>query len=321
VRKTVLFLALLTAAALAAEAADTDPAALRQQVRSWRQSHEKDIVRELTELVALRNVASDPADIQRNADLLVEMLRKRGFAARLLTVEGAPPAVYGELPAPPTGNRPLRTIVFYAHYDGQPAVASDWGGGDPWHAVLRTGQQGAPSTREVDLATASALDPEWRLYGRSASDDKGPIVEMLAALDALKAAGVPPGVRLKVFLEGEEEAGSPHLSEILAAYRGLLAADAWLLADGPVHPSRRMQVVFGARGVTGVEITAYGPARALHSGHYGNWAPNPAAMLVDLLAALRAPDGRIRIPGFGADVRPLTASARQWRPCPRSRRT
>jgi acetylornithine deacetylase/succinyl-diaminopimelate desuccinylase-like protein len=279
---------------------------LRNQVRSWRAAHEKEIVVELAGLLALRNVASDREDIRRNADHLMGMLRQRGFETRLLTAGTpgeTPPAVFGELLTP--GAR--RTVVFYAHYDGQPAKAADWDG-DPWTPVLRTGIRG-PGTKDVDLASVKApLDPEWRLYARSASDDKGPIVAMLAALDALKAAGVRPSVNIKVFLEGEEEAGSAHLPAILKAHQDVLKADAWILGDGPVHQTRRMQVVFGARGVTGVEMTVYGPNRALHSGHYGNWAPNPAALLVDLLAGLRGPDGDIRIAGFQDDVRPLTPS-------------
>lgn len=289
-----------------AQAAEKASAELRPQVRAWRAAHEKEIVGELAGLLALRNVVSDRADIQRNADHLLGMLRRRGFQARLLTAGDVPPAVYGELTSPGA----KRTVVFYAHYDGQPADAADWGGADPWKPVLRSGPPG-PSAKEVDLASASApLDPELRLYARSASDDKGPIVAMLAALDALKAAGVKPGVNIKIFLEGEEEDGSPHLTSILEAHHELLKADAWILGDGPVHQSRAMQVVFGARGVMGVEMTVYGPSRALHSGHYGNWAPNPAALLVQLLAQLRGPDGEIRIAGFEDDVRPLSESER-----------
>lgn len=289
--------------ALATQGAHAQPA-LREQVRSWRAAHEKEIVGELAGLLALRNVAADREDIRRNADHLVGMLQRRGFRTQILTAGDAPPAVFGELPAPGA----KRTVVFYAHYDGQPAKAADWGGDDPWTPVLRTGIRG-PGTKDVDLASATApLNPEWRLYARSASDDKGPIVAMLAALDALKAAGVRPSVNIKIFLEGEEEAGSSHLPDILKAHRDVLAADAWILGDGPVHQTRRMQVVFGARGVTGVEMTVYGPSRALHSGHYGNWAPNPAALLVDLLASLRGPDGDIRIAGFQDDIRPVTES-------------
>jgi acetylornithine deacetylase/succinyl-diaminopimelate desuccinylase-like protein len=291
---------------LNAQTAAPEPAELRSKVRAWRTAHEKEIVRELADLVALPNVVVNRADIERNADHLIAMLRRRGIEARRLTAGDVPPAVYGELRSPGA----TRTIVFYAHYDGQPADPADWGGADPWKPVLRTGlpSQGG---REVDLASAASLDPEWRLFARSTSDDKGPIVAMLAALDALRAAGVQPSVNIKFFLEGEEEDGSPHLTEILHAHRDLLAADAWILADGPVHQTRRMQVVFGARGALGLEMTVYGPLRGLHSGHYGNWAPNPAALLVELLAGLRAPDGAILIPGINEAVRPLTESERQ----------
>jgi acetylornithine deacetylase/succinyl-diaminopimelate desuccinylase-like protein len=134
---------------------------------------------------------------------------------------------------------------------------------------------------------------------------------MLSALDALRAAGVSPSVNLKFFFEAEEEAGSPHLREILQAHHDLLAADLWIFCDGPVHPSRRYQIVYGARGVTGVEMTVYGATRALHSGNYGNWAPNPALLLAHLLASLRDPEGKILIPGFDDDVRPLTELEKQ----------
>ncbi len=128
------------------------------------------------------------------------------------------------------------------------------------------------------------INPEWRIYARSASDDKAPIVALLSALDALRAAAIPLSVNLKFFLEGEEEAGSPHLPQLLEAYSGRLKADLWLLFDGPVHQTRRMQIYFGTRGVVGIEITAYGATRRLHSGHYGNWAPNPVVELANLIS-------------------------------------
>jgi acetylornithine deacetylase/succinyl-diaminopimelate desuccinylase-like protein len=301
-------LVLGTVPGIGQQSGGSDAAALRERVRAYRAAHEKEIVRELSDLVALRNVTGKSsearADIERNADRIVELLQRRGLQARKLTAGDSPPAVYGELRSPGA----THAIVFYAHYDGQPAEVADWGR-DPWEPVLRAGA--TQESPEVDLDAAPKLDSEWRLFGRSASDDKGPIVAMLAALDALRAAGATPSVNLKFFFEGEEEAGSPHLTDILRAHHDLLAADLWILGDGPVHPSRRMQVVFGARGVTEVEMTVYGPARALHSGHYGNWAPNPAALLVELLAGLRAPNGDIRIPGFYDDVRPLTESEKQ----------
>jgi acetylornithine deacetylase/succinyl-diaminopimelate desuccinylase-like protein len=232
-------------------------------------------------------------------------LIRRGFATRLLSAgPGTPPAVYGELKVP--GAR--RTVVFYAHYDGQPVAQAGWRSG-PFRPVVRSGSVAAEA-KDVDWRAAARLDPEWRIYARSTSDDKAPIQAMLSALDALKASGRRPSVNVKVFYEGEEEQGSGHLVDILRANRTLLAGDLFVLSDGPRHQSGRMQVFFGARGATALELTAYGPLRPLHSGHYGNWAPNPAAALVRLLAAMRDENGRILIPGFYDDVRPLSPAER-----------
>jgi acetylornithine deacetylase/succinyl-diaminopimelate desuccinylase-like protein len=154
------------------------------------------------------------------------------------------------------------------------------------------------------------VDPESRIYARSASDDKSPIVAMLVALDAIRAAGVVPSVNLKFFFEGEEEAGSQHLRAMLTAHKELLAADAWLFMDGPVHQTRAPMVDFGVRGVTGLNLTVFGPDRPLHSGHYGNWAPNPNVVLAHLIASMRDLDGHITIDGYYDDVRPISPAER-----------
>src|SRR5258706_13677189 len=154
--------------------------------------------------------------------------------------------------------------------------------------------------------THAPFDPEWRLFGRAASDDKASIVAFLAAFDALKAAGLTPSVNVKVLWEGEEEAGSPHLADLLRNNRAALASDLILIGDGPVHQSRRPMIYFGARGIIELEATIYGPVRALHDGHYGNWVPNPAAMAATLIAQMRDENGRILIPGFADGVRAFT---------------
>ncbi|MCB1575743.1 MAG: peptidase dimerization domain-containing protein, partial [Xanthomonadales bacterium] len=110
--------------------------------------------------------------------------------------------------------------------------------------------------------------------------------------------------------EGEEEAGSPHLERYFHLLRDRLRADAWLICDGPVHASRRPQLVYGVRGITQLEITVYGATRTLHSGHYGNWAPNPAHRLARLLASMKDDDGRVLIEGFYDDVAPVEGLAR-----------
>ena len=291
--------ALLLSLAPAVRAQDGER--VRAAVQGYQRANDVRILRELATLLAIPNLASDSVNIRRNANHLVSMLERRGARARLLETPGAPPAVFGELNSPGA----TRTIVFYAHYDGQPVDTTQWAS-PPWSPTLRTGALDKGGAVIPFPTEPGSVRGEWRLYGRSASDDKSPIVAFLAAIDALKAAGIPPSVNLKFYLEGEEEAGSDHLREALSRHRDLLTADLWIFGDGPVHQSRRQQVSFGVRGVVGVELTTYGPTRALHSGHYGNWAPNPLVTIAHLIASMRDRDGRILIDGFYDDVRAPT---------------
>ncbi|HEV8150599.1 MAG TPA: M20/M25/M40 family metallo-hydrolase [Gemmatimonadales bacterium] len=278
---------------------------LRSRIAAWRSAHEGEVIREYVELLRIPNLASDSANIRRNAAALVRMLERRGIAAQLLESPGSPPAVFGELPAPGA----TRTIVLYAHYDGQPVDTARWVS-PPWQPVLRDRALFAGG-REIPFpAAGNRFDPEWRLYARSTGDDKGSIIAQLTALDALRALGVRPSVNLKFFFEGEEEAGSTHIRDMLTRHAALLRADLWLMGDGPVHQTRRQLLSFGVRGDMGLQLTVYGPARPLHSGHYGNWAPNPDVMLVHLLASLRDEEGRILIEHYYDEVRPVSAAER-----------
>jgi acetylornithine deacetylase/succinyl-diaminopimelate desuccinylase-like protein len=279
---------------------------LRPQIDAWRRAHEREILDEAFALLSLPNVASDTAGIARNVTFLTEAFARRGVTMTALrSPKGGSPALFGELRA----KGATRTVVFYAHYDGQPVAAGGWDG-EPFTPELRR-YANSVATDAVQLpARGSTVDPEVRIRARSASDDKGPIVAMLAALDALTAARKTPTVNVKFFLEGEEEAGSTHLGEILDAHRDKLASDAWIFFDGPVHVSGRPQIVLGVRGSMGMEITFYGANRALHSGHYGNWAPNPAVAVAHFIASIRDRDGQITIPGFHDDVTSITPADR-----------
>ncbi len=303
-RRFVLADLLVLASAVIPAAATSDSGLTL--VRSYRASHELQILREFAQLLEIPNVASDRENIRRNADAIVAAFARRGIRARRLESADAPPAVMAEVVSP----RARRTVAFYAHYDGQPVDPARWSG-RPWEPVVRDGSLESGGKEVAWSALAAPVDPRFRLYARSSSDDKAAIVGMLDALDALKAAGIPPSVNLKFFFEGEEEAGSPHLARILRDNAPLLAADLWLFCDGPVHQSGRKLVFFGTRGVTDVELTAYGAVRRLHSGHYGNWSPNPALEIARLIASLRDDEGKILIPGFTDDVRPPTEAERR----------
>jgi len=273
-----------------------DPVDVAEQVRAWRQAHEQQIIDGFAELLSLPNVASDTVNIRRNADAIAALLRPRGFEVRMLQTEGSPPAVFAERRTPGA----QKTLLIYAHYDGQPVAAEEWAS-DPWKPVLRDAlvEQGGKI-----VPMREPFDPEWRIFARSAGDDKAPIVALTAALDALSASGMEPGVNLKLFLDGEEEAGSPHLQTLLSENQALLEADLWLFCDGPVHQSRRWQLVYGVRGAYGFDLTVYGANRPLHSGHYGNWAPNPIVRLAELIGTMRSPNGEILIDGYSEQVTP-----------------
>ncbi len=255
---------------------------------------------EYLEALTIPNVAAKPADIQRNAELLSRAFERRGFDVRLVTNAANRPVVLAELPP----RRGLPTLLFYIHYDGQPVVSAEWSQPDPFVPVVRR-RNARGEWQDVGAAALQAqpLDPELRVFARSASDDKAPILMLLTAFDVLAAQAEAPAFNVKVMLDGEEEIGSPSLAATVASARAAFAADALVILDGPLHASGRPTVVFGNRGIALATLTVFGPRAPLHSGHYGNYAPNPAVRLATLLASLKDEDGRVLVPGFYDGVR------------------
>ena len=280
------------------------PADLKTSVTAWVDAHQKPIVGELVDTLAIPNVAADTPNIRRNAERLRGMLTRHGFTSEILETDGNP-LVYGALNVPGA----TRTILFYCHYDGQPVDAKAWKQPDPFTPVLRLGRfEERPET--TDPKSPARYDRDARIYARSASDDKAPIVALLAAVDALNASTLAPSSNVRVILDGEEEASSPSLVPAIARYKEKLRADLMVILDGPVHSSGRPTVVYGARGIATVDLTVFGPKSGVHSGNYGNWMPNPAMRLATLLASMKDDDGRVTIAGYYDAVVPLTPAER-----------
>lgn len=279
------------------------------KIREYRRANEHRILDEYLEFLAIPNVASDRENIRRNAAFIVQMMRSRGLNGRLLETNdpGVPPMVYGEWKVPGA----TRTLILYAHYDGQPTDPKQWTETLPWQPALRSASIEAGGRILPMPKAGESIDPEWRLYARSASDDKAGVMSILTAVAALKANGLTPTSNIKFVFEGEEEAGSPNLATIINLHKDLLQANAWIICDGPVHQSGRKQVVFGVRGDTNVDLTVYGAKRPLHSGHYGNWSPNPAMVLARLLSSMKDDSGKVTIAGWYDDVQPLGQLERQ----------
>lgn len=273
-------------------------------VNEYRSERETEIVQNFIELLSLANDSAKLEDMDANVALITEMLESRGIATRVLRA-GRAPYIYGEINTPGA----TETLLLYAHFDGQPVQTENWTY-PPFTPTLVDAP--LPEGQPIDVASVSgSFDPEWRLYARSAGDDKMPVIAIIHTLDAMRENGIELSVNLKLLFDGEEERGSPTLGQVIDANPGLFDADLLLFCDGPMHQSRRAQLVFGVRGSGTVDITTYGATRPLHSGHYGNWAPNPIMQLSYLLTSMRDEAGRIMVDGYYDNVATLSEMERE----------
>jgi acetylornithine deacetylase/succinyl-diaminopimelate desuccinylase-like protein len=252
---------------------------------------------EYLELLSLPNDSIRPADIQVNAVWLEKAFQQRGFKTQQLENKGRPLVVaeYSMF------NPALKTVLFYIHFDGQPVIAAQWSQADAWQPVVkRRNSDGKWAEVPTSELMRPDFDPELRVFARSASDDKGPIMMFLADFDLLRSKNLQPAMNVKVILDSEEEVASPGISAVVPLNRTLLKADALVILDAAAHPSGRPTAVFGNRGLTPITLIVYGARSPLHSGHYGNYAPNPAQRLANLLASMKGDDGRVKVAGFYA---------------------
>jgi acetylornithine deacetylase/succinyl-diaminopimelate desuccinylase-like protein len=280
------------------------------KIKKYTQKNANEIITEFSEFLSLANVASEPLSLHKNADFIMLMMNQKGIKnVQLLhgKTENIPPAVYGEVLIPGA----KQTLIFYAHYDGQPVNPKQWNQNlTPFIPKLYTAAIDKKGIN-IPFPLDGKYNNEWRIYARSASDDKAGVAAIINAYDAINKSELKPKYNLKFFFEGEEEKGSTHLDEILQKNAALLQSDLWIICDGPVHQSGKKQIYFGVRGDANLDLTVYASKRALHSGHYGNWAPNPAMMLAQLLASMKDNNGLVTIKGFYDDVIPLTPSEKK----------
>ena len=294
-RLTLVAWTLVLAHPLAAQQSGPDVA------RAYREAHEAEIVQDFAELLRYPNRASDLEDVRAAATYIRDRLRAVGAESELVEIDGVAPVVYGKITVPGA----TRTLGIYVHYDGQPVDPSNWTH-PPFDPTLYTAAMEAGGEPRPLPEAGQPVDPEWRLYARSAGDDKAPIAALLPVLRAFAEADIQPTSNLIFFFDGEEEAGSRHLGQYMEMMAHELdAIDIWLFFDGPAHASGRPQMTFGVRGAMGMEVTVYGATRNLHSGHYGNWAPDTGNILAHLLASMKAPDGRVLVEGWYDAVEPI----------------
>ncbi len=247
----------------------------------------------LRDILSMPNDAFYPAQIAVNLAWTENQFAMRGFDTERLETGGIP-LLLVEKKQPGAS----KTVLFYFHVDGQAVDRSKWNQPDPYVPVLKTQNEKGQWEIIPMEKLKSEYNPDWRIYARSSSDDKGPIAMFLTGWDAVTQAKLAPNYNVKIILDFEEEQGSPLLPKAVNDYRDKLAADLMLIMDGPRHTSNEPTLSFGARGIAEMTLTTYGPKVPQHSGHYGNYAPNPGFLLAQLLASMKDADGRVTIPGY-----------------------
>lgn len=249
--------------------------------------------KELHELLSIPNDAHNRDDIEKNIQWCENAFTKRGFTTKRLSTPTLP-----LLLAERKVKGAKKTVLIYLQIDGQPVNPSQWQQETPFTPTLKE-QQPDGTWKTIDYQKVfSNPSPDWRVFARSTSDAKGPAMAYIAALDAAAELKVNPNYNMKVIMDFEEELGSPQLPAAVNQYKQDLSADVFIIYDGPRHISNQPTLTFGARGICEITLTVYGPRVPVHSGNYGNYTPNPAMRLAQLLASMKDADGRVTIPGF-----------------------
>jgi acetylornithine deacetylase/succinyl-diaminopimelate desuccinylase-like protein len=287
-----LYAAVFATVLLLAGAARSEPPSV-DDIRRAVDSNVDGAISLYREFLALPNDALHPDDIDALVSWMEREFGERGFRTQRIATNGNP-ALFAER----HHDAAAKTVLVYLQADGQPVDPSAWSQANPFVPVLKhRDEQG--NWQQISWETLDErFDADWRVFARSASDSKGPMTQFMTAVELLDSLDVALSYNLKVIIDTEEELGSPNLAAAIKAHRELLAADLLLIFDGPPHASNRPTVTFGARGIMTATLVAYGPRVAQHSGHYGNFVPNPAFDLVRILASLKSPDGVVTIHGF-----------------------
>ena len=246
------------------------------------------------EFLAIPNDANDLDDIRMNVAWVDKQMKKRHFQTEVWETPTRP-ILFAEAP---TVDQDKPTVLFYFHADGQSVDPQFWFQDDPYKAVLKKQVEGEGWVDVPWTAIGDRLDPELRVFARSSSDSKNNVILFLKAVDLLITEGRSLPYNLKVLVDFEEEKSSESLAPTVELKKDVLAADMLVIFDGPRHISGQPTVAFGARGIAGITLTTYGPIFPQHSGHYGNYAPNPALRLSQLLAGMKDDYGRVLIPGY-----------------------
>ena len=246
---------------------------------------------ELKAFLSIPNDAHFLEEIHENIAWCEKAFHDRGFLTKKLKTKEAP-----LLLATKNFTNTKNTVLIYLQIDGQPVDSIKWNQKNPYTATLKKRLRSSEWETINWEKINGHLDMDWRVFARSVSDAKGPVVMFLTAMDIINDLEYEPNYNIKVIMDFEEELGSPRLPKAVNDYKNELYADMLLIFDGPRHVSNQPTLLFGARGISRLSLEVFGPKVPQHSGHYGNYVPNPALKLSQLLGSMLDQDGRVIIP-------------------------
>ena len=252
---------------------------------------------EFVEFLSIKNDANFKNEMKPLIEWGINNFKKYGFEVERLETPELP-----LLLASKVISEDLNTLLIYLQFDGQPVDNSKWDQENPYKAVLKEkidNEYRIIDWSRLDNITFDDIKKEdLRIFARSASDAKGPVMMIINALEIMKRNNIELEYNLKVIMDFEEEISSPNLADAVKKYSSKLKSDALLIFDGPKHPSNLPTLTFGARGISDITLITYGPIVPQHSGHFGNYAPNPVFRMSEILSSMKDPNGRVTIPGF-----------------------
>ena len=265
----------------------------KDQIEKFAIDQDQKLFQEFYDFLSLPNDANIPDQLTANIEWCERSFKKRGFKTKHLKTDRLPLIL-----AEKRFNRNYPTVLFYVQVDGQPVDPTKWFQKDPFLPVLKS-MNSKGEWQEIPWDNLKKdYDEDWRVFARSASDAKAPINSFLIALDIMDEQNLEPNYNIKVIMDMEEEMGSPNLPNAVKKYRKKLKADRLVILDGPRHPSNEPTLTFGARGIATIQLKVHGPKYPQHSGHYGNYVPNPAIRLSQIIASMKNQDGVVTINGF-----------------------
>ena len=265
----------------------------KEEIHDLTRTNFPEAVLQLKSFLEIPNDGHFPEQIQANLKKCQELFTDLEFTSQVINTEGAP-----LLFAKKNYHKNARTVLFYLQIDGQPVDTSKWNQKSPFLPVLKE-PKGEDKWEDINFDTLqTSYNADWRIFARSSSDSKGPAMSLITALQILKNKKIRPAYNIKVIMDFQEELGSPHLPEAVIKNQDLLKADMVLIMDGTRHLSNLPTLTYGARGMATATLRVFGPKVSLHSGQYGNFAPNPIFNTARLLGKLKDDNGRVTLPGF-----------------------